>query len=319
MDSDKETSNGSEAAFDNDIELRFVELCRDINMDNITMENAWQSYKEIKTKYTLEGDNLHWLICSLYSACRASTQALHSVSGEVMKGNLMSLTKILEKAKFSFTGFLKKMDTWLQMSPDKLLKEHIDVLECNFRVSTVVFKKFAPIFLDVFRSCEPSILERSLKSASSSNQRRANRRMTCSSDDVFKFCWMLFVHAKGTECQAIGGEVLPSFQLLLCAVNLCFKNALCCAHRRSLLNHNFPGLPEGWDDDDYVASEAELPDVISLLVQRHVELSREEVEQFILQTQVLSRHTWTKYISNLPSMDVTGGPNHLFPSKQLRG
>lgn len=45
----------------------------------------------------------------------------------------------------------------------------------------------------------------------------------------------------GTEFRSVSDELISSFQFLLGAIDLCFKNALTCEHRTSLLNPIFPG------------------------------------------------------------------------------
>lgn len=37
-----------------DTRARFEELCRDLNMDTVAMEEAWKAYENISTNYTLE-------------------------------------------------------------------------------------------------------------------------------------------------------------------------------------------------------------------------------------------------------------------------
>ena len=49
---------------------QFRGLCAELNMDVETGELAWRTYLATKQKYTLEGDQLHWLACALYVACR---------------------------------------------------------------------------------------------------------------------------------------------------------------------------------------------------------------------------------------------------------
>ena len=38
----------------NDLQQRFLDLCQDVNMDKATLENAWQTYNDVITNYTLE-------------------------------------------------------------------------------------------------------------------------------------------------------------------------------------------------------------------------------------------------------------------------
>ena len=51
----------------------------------------------------------------------------------------------------SLIEFFKKMKKWLDMAnlPQEF-RDKVDRLERNFAVSTVIFKKFEPIFLDIF-------------------------------------------------------------------------------------------------------------------------------------------------------------------------
>lgn len=67
---------------------------------------------------------------------------------------------------FSLIQFFSKMKKWMDMSnlPQEF-RERIERLERNFEVSTVIFKKFEPIFLDIFQNPyeEPPKLPRSRK------------------------------------------------------------------------------------------------------------------------------------------------------------
>lgn len=87
--SDDEEANNSE---------RYENLCRDLNMDEETSNEAWSSYERISTNYTLEGDSLHWLACALYVACRRSVVPTVD-SSAIVEGNCVSLTRLLRAAK----------------------------------------------------------------------------------------------------------------------------------------------------------------------------------------------------------------------------
>ena len=45
-------------------------LCCELNLDGETNDQAWKNYVETWENFTLDGDQLHWLACSLYVACR---------------------------------------------------------------------------------------------------------------------------------------------------------------------------------------------------------------------------------------------------------
>ena len=55
----------------------------------------------------------------------------------------------------SFFEFLSKMQKWCDMNNlPREFREKVDRLERNIAVSTVIFKKFVPIFRDVFQDPE---------------------------------------------------------------------------------------------------------------------------------------------------------------------
>ena len=59
---------------------------------------------------------------------------------------------------------------------------------------------------------------------------------------VVKYLIQAALLLTGTEFRSVSDELLSSFQLLLGAVDLCFKNALACEHKTALLNPDFPGM-----------------------------------------------------------------------------
>lgn len=127
----------------------------------------------------VQGDVVHWLACALYSACRKGS--VPTVGKGVMEGNCVSLTRILRSSKLrsvlslrnikernisiavfkflplcsvsSLIQFFSKMRKWSDMSN---LSQHfrlrMDQLERNFEVSTVIFRKFEPIFMHMFQN-----------------------------------------------------------------------------------------------------------------------------------------------------------------------
>lgn len=58
---------------------------------------------------------------------------------------------LMRRSVHSLIQFFNKMRKWSDMaSLPKSFRDKIDKLERNFAVSTVIFKKFEPIFLDIF-------------------------------------------------------------------------------------------------------------------------------------------------------------------------
>ncbi|XP_009868116.1 PREDICTED: retinoblastoma-like protein 2, partial [Apaloderma vittatum] len=133
------------------------------------------------------GNDLHWLACALYVACR---KAVPTVSRGTAEGNYVSLTRILRCSEQSLIEFFNKMKKWEDMAnlPSQF-RERTERLERNFTVSAVIFKKYEPIFQDIFRYPQ--------EDQPRQQRGRKQRRHPCTVSEVFQFCWVLFVHAKG--------------------------------------------------------------------------------------------------------------------------
>ncbi|XP_062852818.1 retinoblastoma-like protein 1 [Trichomycterus rosablanca] len=209
-------------------------LCQELNMDEETATEAYQNFTSVWNTYTLEGEVVHWLACSLYAACRKAS--IPTIGSGMAEGNCVSLTRILRSSKLSLIEFFSKMKKWAVMS--NLTEDfcnRISRLERNFEVSTVIFRKFETIFSDMFQNPrgEPPRQPRG----------RKHRRFPCHISEVFKFCWTLFVHTKG-NFKMIGDDLVNSYHLLLCCLDLVYGNALLCSNREELINSHFKGLPK---------------------------------------------------------------------------
>uniref|UniRef100_A0AAR2ISH8 Retinoblastoma-like protein 1 n=1 Tax=Pygocentrus nattereri TaxID=42514 RepID=A0AAR2ISH8_PYGNA len=250
-------------------------LCQELNMDEETASEALQNFTAVWNTYTLEGEVVHWLACSLYAACRKGSTP--TVGRGLVEGNCVSLTRILRSSKLSLIQFFSKMKKWADMSNlTQDFRNRISHLERNFEVSTVIFRKFEPIFLDMFQNPqgEPPRLPRG----------RKHRRLPCHISDVFKFCWTLFVYTKG-NFRMIGDDLVNSYHLLLCCLDLVFGNALLCSNKKDLINPHFRGLPK-----DSGSSE-EAPCVIEKLCELH--------DGLVVEAKGIKEHYFKPYIRRL--------------------
>uniref|UniRef100_A0A671WKC9 Retinoblastoma-like protein 1 n=1 Tax=Sparus aurata TaxID=8175 RepID=A0A671WKC9_SPAAU len=226
--SDSESGRMEESSIRRSLET----LCQELNMDEQTATEAMENFTAIWNTYTLEGEVVHWLACSLYAACRKGSTP--TVGKGLMEGNCVSLTRILRTAKLSLIQFFSKMRKWADMSNlSQDFRQRMERLERNFEVSTVIFRKFEPIFMDMFQNPQGGEPPRQPRS-------RKHRRLPCHISDVFKFCWTLFVYTKG-NFRMIGDDLVNSYHLLLCCLDLVFGNALLCANRKDLINPTFRG------------------------------------------------------------------------------
>ncbi|XP_030319074.1 retinoblastoma-like protein 1 [Calypte anna] len=263
-------------------------LCQELNLDAGSAAEALREFTALRGTYSLEGEALHWLACALYVACRKSL--VPTVGSGLMEGNGVSLTRILRSARLSLIQFFSKMKKWMDMSnlPQEF-RERVERLERNFEVSTVIFKKFEPIFLDIFQNpCEE---------ISKPQRSRKQRRMPCGVKDLFNFCWTLFVYTKG-NFRMIGDDLVNSYHLLLCCLDLIFANALLCPNRRDLLNPAFKGLPADCPVPETKASE-DPPCIIATLCELH--------DGLLVEAKGIKEHYFKPYISKLFDRKILKG------------
>ncbi|XP_038225888.1 retinoblastoma-like protein 1 isoform X3 [Dermochelys coriacea] len=262
-------------------------LCQDLNLDAASAAEALRDFTALRGTYSLEGEVVHWLACALYVACRKSI--LPTVGSGLMEGNCVSLTRILRSAKLSLIQFFSKMKKWMDMSDlPQEFRERMERLERNFEVSTVIFRKFEPIFLDVFQNPYEE---------TSKPQRSRKQRRKCSVKELFNFCWTLFVYTKG-NFRMIGDDLVNSYHLLLCCLDLIFANALLYPDRRELLNPSFKGLPADFHTAEVKASE-EPPCIIATLCELH--------DGLMVEAKGIKEHYFKPYISKLFDRKILKG------------
>ncbi|XP_065610288.1 retinoblastoma-like protein 1 isoform X1 [Cyrtonyx montezumae] len=263
-------------------------LCRELNLDAGSAAEALRDFTALRGTYSLEGDAQHWLACALYAACRRSV--LPTVGSGLMEGNCVSLTRILRSARLSLIQFFSKMKKWMDMSnvPQEF-RERVERLERNFEVSTVIFRKFEPIFLDIFQNPH--------EETAKPQRSRKQRRVLCGVKDLFNFCWTLFVYTKG-NFRMIGDDLVNSYHLLLCCLDLVFANALLCSNRRDLLNPSFRGLPADFHAPEMKASE-DLPCIIATLCELH--------DGLLVEAKGIKEHYFKPYISKLFDRKILKG------------
>uniref|UniRef100_A0A3P9PND2 Retinoblastoma-like protein 1 n=1 Tax=Poecilia reticulata TaxID=8081 RepID=A0A3P9PND2_POERE len=267
-------------------------LCQELNMDEQPAAEAMDNFTAIWDTYTLEGEVVHWLACALYAACRKGSTP--TVGKGLMEGNCVSLTRILRCAKLSLIQFFSKMRKWADMSNlSQDFRLRMDRLERNFEVSTVIFRKFEPIFRDMFvnpQGCEAPRQPRS----------RKHRRLPCHITDVFKFCWTLFVFTKG-NFRMIGDDLVNSYHLLLCCLDLVFGNALLCANRKELINPGFRGQRARQQAPHLLTAP---PCVLEKLCELH--------DGLVVEAKGIKQHYFKPYIHKLFHKQILKGNETLF-------
>ncbi|XP_038135588.1 retinoblastoma-like protein 1 [Cyprinodon tularosa] len=288
--SDSESGRMEESSVRRSLEA----LCQELNMDEQTAAEAMENFTAIWNTYTLEGEVVHWLACALYAACRKGSTP--TVGKGLMEGNCVSLTRILRCAKLSLIQFFSKMRKWADMSSlSQDFRLRMDRLERNFEVSTVIFRKFEPIFSDMFANPQGSEAPRQPRS-------RKHRRLPCHISDVFKFCWTLFVYTKG-NFRMIGDDLVNSYHLLLCCLDLVFGNALLCANRKDLINPAFRGLPPAFRVEGSAPQSEPPPCVLEKLCELH--------DGLVVEAKGIKQHYFKPYIQKLFEKQILKGNETL--------
>lgn len=117
----------------------------------------------------------------------------------------------------------------------------------SFFLSFLSFSFLSPVSLSCFYSFVESDHNKSTNHRPSfSLPTHANRRkVTVTSNDVFSFCWTLFIHVKA-NFSAISDDLVNSYHLLLACIDFCYSNALVAENAKELLNPSFPGQYHFW-------------------------------------------------------------------------
>ncbi|KPM11087.1 retinoblastoma-like protein 1-like protein [Sarcoptes scabiei] len=206
----------------------YTDIRASLNIDNETLDDAWDSYRRINNHFALEGSKLDWLACSLYVSCRKCVTPTKG-QGKI-EGNLVSLTRILRSCNISLMKFFKKIKSWIEMAhlPAEMQKK-IDQIQTNFSVTCCIFQKYKPLFEDVFKCPTPP-------SRFSPKNRKVYQPLN--SLDVFTFCWTLFVYIKSRYSQ-IGDDLVNSYHLLVVCVDYCFTSVLSFDNYRDIINSEF--------------------------------------------------------------------------------
>ncbi|VEL08049.1 unnamed protein product [Protopolystoma xenopodis] len=176
---------------------------------------------DVWNNYSIDGDQLQWLVCALYECCRRP-----SVEGmtEHVDNIYISLTRLLSAAKMSMVQIRKWADM-VEMSDD--MRDRIERLERQFAVSSVIFRNFGRAFSLIINVVNP-IHEDPLSPTAL---------------DLFRFTWVTFVKVRA-NFPAVTDDLVNSYHLLACLLDWILGIAMLTQLRRDLINLEFRGLPK---------------------------------------------------------------------------
>ncbi|CAG9564114.1 unnamed protein product [Danaus chrysippus] len=266
-------------------------LCSQLNVDPGAAKKSKESYSEIKQNYTLDGDELHWMACALYVACRTSITPTVQ-SGKAVEGNCVSLTRLLRLCNISLIQFFNKIKNWMEMaSMSTDFKDRITRLERKFAVSTVLFRKFQPIFQEIFSGLTNEPVKSNTKS-------KKQKLQPCTTNALFEFSWCLYVCVKG-EFHNSADDLVDMYHVLLSCLDFVFANAF-MARRYDLINPAFKGLPSDWLKDDFELPKKP-PCIISVLC--------EIKEGLAVEAATMKEYSWRPVIKTFFEKGILKGNN----------
>ncbi|KAI4468667.1 retinoblastoma-associated protein rb -related [Holotrichia oblita] len=231
--------------------INFRQLADKLNLEQNVCTQAWNSYQQIRPKFDLEGDELHWLGCAIFVACRNTITP--TIGQSVLEGNCISLTSLLRHSNLSLMQFFNKIKRWAEMTKmNEEFHRKIETLQSKVAVAFNIFQKYCPVFKEIFNAL--------MDTDSKQHRNRRQRPPPCTTMQLFDFCWLLFITVK-TEDDSYSKDLVMSHHLLHACCDLVFQNAF-FDERKDLLNPNFECLPREWSNPDYIVPE-EAPCIIS--------------------------------------------------------
>lgn len=219
-------------------------ISEQLNIDVPTEEQSWASYRLIRSSYNLDGDQLHWLCCSLFVTCRQTVTPTVGNRNAVLQGNCVSLTRLLRLCRIKLHEFFTRISQWEEMAslPEENRKA-IETLQHSFKVSMTIYGKFCELFMLVFR---PPIQDEPKRG-------KKAKPVPCSTNRLHEFCWTLFIYAKH-EYPEQSVDVVTSNNMMMCCLDLVYLNAISDG-RRDIVNPDFAGLPEKFMDEGKIPLE----------------------------------------------------------------
>nr|XP_020037282.1 retinoblastoma-like protein 1 [Castor canadensis] len=109
-------------------------LCQELNLDEGSAAEALDDFTAIRGNYSLEGEVIHWLACSLYVACRKSI--IPTVGKGIMEGNCVSLPEYYRNLLLKTTRSLPRHSclgcSENSGSPREACRDHARLAELPF-------------------------------------------------------------------------------------------------------------------------------------------------------------------------------------------
>lgn len=196
------------------------------------------SFSITHTHAHLKGGEIQWLCCALYV----------NLTDKSTEFSDISLTKLLRLCNIKIYEFLKKTEQWISMvNTSGECRERFKKLRASLSVSILAYEKYSSIFCEFFTSPNSSEEATALAATTISTPQKGKKSARnanalanankCTPNNVYEFCWYLFILAQG-ENEKYTLDLVTSFHVLLCCIDLIFANIV-ADKRDDLLNMKF--------------------------------------------------------------------------------
>ncbi|KAI6241130.1 hypothetical protein M3Y99_00385500 [Aphelenchoides fujianensis] len=190
----------------------------DKEIEGELLERAWRSYDSTPQQILLEGNKEAWMVCAFYTAVLQATPAHEEPVYQ------FSLLGLLKQCNLSVLEFFDKLNKWVEMvGGTRRVQDHVSRIQATLAVSTVIYKKYLPIFRSMF--C----------------QHTSTDKKKMSTAKLFEFIWVTFLSLKKRLPNGLE-DLLNSYHVLLCVIDLIAEELQ--QEQSPLLNPEFVHLME---------------------------------------------------------------------------
>lgn len=180
-----------------------------------------------------QNGQIQWLCCALYVSLTSKSNELSEIS----------LTKLLRLCNIKIYEFLKKTEQWISMvssTSSDSSRDKFKQLKQSLSVSILAYEKYSLIYREYFTS--PTYAEDAAMAAASittpqKNSKKLKATNKCTSNNLYEFCWYLFILARGSNPEYTL-DLVTSFHVLLCCIDSIFANVV-ADKRDDLINPSF--------------------------------------------------------------------------------
>lgn len=165
-------------------------------------------------------------------------------------------------------------------------RERFQRLRRSLSVSILSYEKYSKIFSEYFTS--PNFSEEAALAAASISTpqkgKKSKQNNKCTPNNVYEFCWYLFILAQGENPESTM-DLVTSFHVLLCCIDLIFANIV-ADKRDDLLNMSFAPAANALNNKD---KSKQQPDTESISIIKELCQQQQASEVDALE---IKSHNW---------------------------